>query len=139
MQTRKGSEAMPVDIRLISLRDFIRTDLVGVVDFETTKAAVTELAKATLECGVPNILIDARTAVAVGVGASDMPAVVEPLLALGVDHGYRIAILNDPKDDLDRGKLFEEIARRRGIDAAVFRDFEAALTWLCKLPSRPWP
>jgi len=128
---------MPVDIRLISLRDFVRTDLVGAVDLETTKAALTELAKATSECGVPNVLIDARTAVAVGVGASDVPALIEPLLALGVDPSYRIAILNDPKDEVDHGKLFEELARRRGIDAAVFRDFEAALTWLCRLPSRP--
>ena len=128
---------MPVDIRLISLRDFVRTDLVGAVDLETTKAALIELAKATSECGVPNVLIDARTAVAVGVGASDVPALVEPLLALGVDPGYRIAILNDPKDEVDRGKLVEELARRRRIDAAVFRDFEAALTWLCRLPSRP--
>ena len=128
---------MPVDIRLISLRDFLRTDLVGALDLETSKAAVVELAKATSECGVPNVLIDARMAVAVGIGTSDMPALVEPLLALGVDPGYRIAILNDPKDEVDRGKLFEELARGRGIEAAVFRDFEAALTWLCKLPSRP--
>jgi hypothetical protein len=59
------------------------------------------------------------------------------LLSLGIDPAYRIAILNDPKDQIDRGKLFEEGARERGLDAAVFRDFEAALTWLCRLPSGP--
>ena len=119
---------MPVDIRLISLRDFVRTELVGAVDLETSKAALTELARSTAECGVPNIL---------DVGASDVAALVEHLLALEVDPGYRIAILNDPKDGVDRGKLFEEHARRLGIDAAVFRDFEEALAWLCRLPSRP--
>jgi hypothetical protein len=28
------------------------------------------------------------------------------LLSLGIDPAYRIAILNDPKDQIDRGKLF---------------------------------
>jgi hypothetical protein len=128
---------MPVDIRLISLRDFIRTNLVGAVDLETSKAALTELAKVTSEFGVPNVLIDSRAAVAVGIGASDVAMLVEHLIAHGVNRGVRIAILNDPRDEVDRGKLFEKHARRRGIEAAEFRDFEAALTWLCKLPSPP--
>jgi hypothetical protein len=126
---------MPIDIRLISLRDFVRTDMVGTLDFEITKAALTEIVKASSECGVPNLLIDARMAIAVEVSASDIHELVMHLLSLGIDPTYRIAILNDPKDQIDRGKLFEEDARERGIDAAVFRDFEAALTWLCRLPS----
>jgi hypothetical protein len=128
---------MPIDIRLISLRDFVRTDMVGALDFETTKAALTEVVKATMECGVPNILIDTRMAIPIEFRASDVPDLVAHLLSLGIDPSYRIAILNDPKDEIDRGKLFEKDAREHGIDAAVFRDFETALNWLCSLPSVP--
>jgi hypothetical protein len=126
---------MAVDIRLISLRDFLRTDLVGAIDFETSKAALTGSVRAAAECGVPNILLDTRRATALGVTGSDVYTLVIHLLTLGIDSGYRIAILNDPKDELDRGKLFEQAARERGIDAAAFRDYEAALDWLCTIPS----
>jgi hypothetical protein len=128
---------MPVDVRLISLRDFVRSDLVGALDFETTKAVLTEIVSSTSEYGVPNILIDARKAIAVGLSASDVSELVLHLLSLGIDADYRIAILNDPKDEVDRGRLFEGYARERGVDAAVFRDFETALTWLCRVPSEP--
>jgi hypothetical protein len=120
-----------------SLRDFIRTNLVGAVALETSKAALTDLVKATSEYGVPNVLLDTRMAVAVGISASDVSSLVVHLLALGIDPEFRIAILNDPHDEIDRGKIFEKHARRRGIDAAVFRDFESALSWLCKFPSKP--
>jgi hypothetical protein len=125
---------MPIDVRLISLRDFVRSDLVGAIDFEASKAALTEVVKSSSEYGVPNILIDARRVIAVGVGASDVSELVLHLLSLGIDPGYRIAILNDPKDEIDRGKLFAGNARERGVDAAVFRDFETALACLCRLP-----
>ncbi len=130
---------MPIDVRLISLRDFVRTDVAGAFDLEATKAALTAIVKTTSECGVPNLLIDTRRVIAVEFGPADVPELVTHLLSLGIDPGYRIAILNDPPDEIDRGKLFEDCARARGIDAAVFRDFETALTWLCRLPNRRSP
>jgi hypothetical protein len=122
---------MAVDIRLVSLRDFVRTDMEGAIDFETSKVAFTGAVRSSAECGVPNILIDARRAIAVQVSTSDVYTLVMHLLSIGIDPGYRIAILNDPKDEIDRGKVFEESARAQGIDAAAFRDYEEALAWLC--------
>jgi hypothetical protein len=123
---------MGVDIRLISLQDFLRTNMVGAVDFETSRSALVETVKSAAECGVHHILLDARKAIAVRISAADVFTLVMHLLSLGVDPSYRIAILNDPKDDIDRGKLFEESARERGIDAAAFRDYETALAWLSR-------
>jgi hypothetical protein len=128
---------MAVDVRLISLRDSVRTDMVGAFDFEASKAALTASVTSGAECGVPNILIDARKAVAVGGTPADVYTLVMHLLSLGIDPGYRIAILNDPKDEIDRGKLFEQCARDQGIDAAAFRDYEIALDWLSRTPLRP--
>ena len=88
---------MPIDIRLISLRDFVRTNLDGDFDLEDSKFALTTSVVATWEAGVPNILIDARRAIAVEFGPLDVPELVMHLLDLGTDPGYRIAILNDPK------------------------------------------
>jgi hypothetical protein len=124
-----------IDIRLISLRDFIKTDVVGAIDLETSKIALTEIVRSSSKSGVPNVLIDTRMARPVKFTPTDIHTLVVHLLALGIDPEYRIAILNDPKDVIDGGKLFEEYARQRGMDVAAFRDYEAALTWLCSISS----
>jgi hypothetical protein len=128
---------MIVDIRLISLRDYLRTNLIGAIDFEVSKVALTEMVKASSAVGVPNLFVDTRMAIPVGLDASDVHELVKHLLSLEIDPGIRIAILNDPRDELDRSKLFEEYARESGIEDAVFRDYESAITWLCQLPRNP--
>ena len=126
---------MSVDIRLVSLRDFIRTDVAGTFDLEGSKAVLTEIVKSSDECGVPNVLIDVRMIRPEKVEPADIYTLVMHLLSLGIDPGHRFAILNDPQLELDGGKLFEQCARERGIDAAAFRDYEATLAWLCRVPS----
>jgi len=42
----------------------------------------------------------------------------------------RMAVVNSPKDDFDRGAFLELCAVNRGYDLKAFRDFEAAFTWL---------
>ena len=84
--------------------------------------------------GVPNVLVDTRMAFPVNFSTVDVYTLVMHLLSLGVDPSYRFALLNDPKDEIDRGRLFETYARERGINARAFRHFEEALTWLCEEP-----
>jgi hypothetical protein len=52
------------------------------------------------------------------------------LMSLGFDRGRKLAILNDPPDDFDRGKLFEHCAVQHGMKVAAFHEFEPALEWL---------
>ena len=47
---------MIVDIRLVSLRDYLRTNLIGAIDYEVSKVALTEMVKASSAVGVPNLL-----------------------------------------------------------------------------------
>ncbi len=41
-----------------------------------------------------------------------------------------MVIVNDPKEEIDRAKLFEHCAQHQGMDVATFHDFEEALAWL---------
>jgi hypothetical protein len=121
---------MPFDIRRISIADFLRTDVTGVFDFGATKSLLTEVVESSFRSGIHRVLVDVRSARSENMDASDIYTLVMHLMSLGLERGHRLAILNDPPDDFDRGKLFEQCAVRHGMNVAAFRDFESALEWL---------
>jgi len=121
---------MPFEIRQISIADFLRTDITGVFDFEATKVLLSEIVESCFRAGITRMLIDTRAARPRNIGVSDIYTLVMHLMLLGIDSHHRLAILNDPPDEFDRAKLFEECAALQGMNVAAFRDFEAALEWL---------
>jgi hypothetical protein len=121
---------MPFDIRRISIADYLRTDVTGVFDFEATRSLLTEVVESCFRSGIHRVLVDVRSARPENIGVSDIYTLVMHLISLGLERGHRLAILNDPPDDFDRGKLFEQCAVQQGMNVAAFRDFEAALAWL---------
>jgi hypothetical protein len=121
---------MPFDIRRISFADFLRTDVTGVFDFEATRSLLAEIVESSFRSGINRVLVDVRSARTENIDTSDIYTLVMHLMSLGLERGHRLAILNDPPDDLDRGKLFEQCAVRLGMNVAAFRDFESALEWL---------
>jgi hypothetical protein len=125
-----GAAAMSFDIRRISIPDFLRTDVMGVFDFEATRSLLTQIVASTFRSGIHRILVDVRAARLANIGVADIYTLVMHLMALGLDRGHKLAILNDPPEEFDGGKLFEQCAVRQGMNVAAFRDFEAALEWL---------
>jgi hypothetical protein len=121
---------MSFDIRRISIADFLRTDATGTFDFEATKSLITEIVESSFRSGIDRILIDVRSARPENIDVADIYTLVMHLMALGLDRGHKLAILNDPPDGFDGGKLFEHCAVQQGLNVATFRDFEAALEWL---------
>jgi hypothetical protein len=121
---------MPFDIRRISIADFLRTDVTGVFDFEGTKSLLTEIVGSTFRSGINRVLVDVRAARAAHIDVADIYTLVMHVMSLGLDRGHKLAILNDPPEEFDGGKLFEQCAVRQGMNVAAFRDFEAALKWL---------
>ena len=121
---------MPYDIRAISSRDFLRTDVNGFVDFPISKKILAEIASACAENENHHILLDTREATT-NLSATDVYELVLALQALGFGgNQHRIGVLNRPKDDFDRARFFELCARNRGFNVRAFRDFEEALLWL---------
>jgi hypothetical protein len=119
------------DIQLVHLRDFLRMDVNGVIDLESTKALFMEIATASAKHGNHHILMDVRDIPPGGqLSVVDIWKIASSLEELGIGLHNRIAILNAPQDDFDRAAFLETCATNRGFNIRAFRDFEKALYWL---------
>jgi hypothetical protein len=119
-----------VDKRLVSIREFVRYDVSGSFDYAASKEAISTIVTACSEAGVTEMLVDTRDVVMTEVNASDVFSLLMHFFSLKPDPGLRIAILSDPKDEIDRAMIFAEGAAVRGQKVAAFRDFESAMEWL---------
>ncbi|HEY7533296.1 MAG TPA: hypothetical protein VH681_11010 [Nitrospiraceae bacterium] len=120
---------MAFDMRVIPISEFLRTDVSGTIDFEASRAILRELLAVCAQHNVRHILIDTREASSKATSV-DVWSLANDLGNLGVSTTHRIAILNRPKDDFDRGAFLELCATNRGYQLRAFRDFELAFTWL---------
>ena len=120
---------MSYDLRIIPISEFLRTDVSGEIDLQETRAVLKELLVVCSEKNIHNILIDGREASS-RASTVDVWTLANDLGSLGMSTEHRIAILNRPKDDFDRGAFLELCAMNRGYQLRAFRDFESAFTWL---------
>jgi hypothetical protein len=120
---------MSYDMRVIPISEFLRTDVSGVIDLQASRAVLKELLGICLRENIHHILIDTREASSRS-STVDVWTLANDLGSLGMSNQHRIAILNRPKDDFDRGAFLELCATNRGYQLRAFRDFESAFTWL---------
>jgi hypothetical protein len=124
-------EPMTASHRVVSIKDFLRTNLEGTADFEATKAVFEEIIAACKASSINRILLDIREVYGTDVGVTEVFLLVMHLLSLDLARDFQMAIVNRPKDELDRAKIFEHSARLQGVNVASFDDdFEGALMWL---------
>jgi hypothetical protein len=130
---------MAHDIRLVHVRDFLRRDVDGAIDVKSSKRLLKEVANGSVERDNHRIFIDIRDIPRGSkLSAVDILEIARILGELGFGPHNRIAILNDPKDDFDRGAFLETCAVNRSINIRAFRDFEKAHFWLagdCAVPA----
>lgn len=120
---------MAYNLRVIPVGEFLRTDVTGVVDLQTSRELLRGLMAICMQESLDRILIDGREARSEG-SLLDVWTLAKDLGGLGVAPGYRVAVLNRPKDDFDRVAFLELCATNRGYQLKAFRDFETAFTWL---------
>lgn len=120
---------MSYDLRIIPISEFLRTDVSGEINLQATQAVLKELLVVCSRKNIHNILIDGREASS-RASTVDVWTLANDLGSLGMTTEHRIAILNRPKDDFDRGAFLELCAMNRGYQLRAFRDFESAFTWL---------
>lgn len=130
---------MPHDIRVISAREFLRADVQGQPDLAASRQILEELAAAGGADPGRDILLDVRDTGAPVLTSVDLFELVQVFRKLGLGVLNRIAILRRVKDEFDRARFFEMLATDRGLNVAVFEDFEPAFTWLhgSGEPARP--
>jgi hypothetical protein len=120
---------MAFDLRVIPIREFMKTDITGMVDLNASRDMLSELMAACKRENMTRILIDCREASSPST-VLDVWTLAKDLGSLGVTHENRVAVLNRPKDDFDRAAFLELCATNRGYQLRAFREFEVAFTWL---------
>ena len=118
---------MTVEVRIIPIKEFLRTDVSGNLDLERSLIILSHLVEECTKHNVDRILIDTREATS-NASMLDVWTLARKLTHSGLR--AQVAVVNRPKDDFDRGAFLELCAMNRGYQLKAFRDFEAAFTWL---------
>lgn len=121
---------MPQNIQIIAAKEYVRSDISGKVDLQTSITILKELAEAHARTANSDILLDTRAADGTAMSGLDIYELVICLRDLGLGRANKIAVLYTVTDGLDRGKMFEMLAQDRGLQVSAFQDFESAYNWL---------
>jgi hypothetical protein len=119
---------MPVNIKVIRPKDFIKTTVTGVLDFAVSRQALLEIASQIEQPGEYEILVDTREAEP-ALSIVDIFQLGEALAAHPSLRRSKIAFLKSKKDS-PQAEFLETITANRGVRAQVFTDFEEAMIWL---------
>jgi hypothetical protein len=120
---------MTYDVRVIPIREFMKTNITGEIDLHASREMLARLMAACKRENMTRILIDTRDATSHAT-VTDVWTLARDLESLGVTAENRVAVLNRPKDEFDRAAFLELVAGNRGYHIRAFREFEDAFTWL---------
>ncbi len=128
---------MAVNVRVVPIKEFLRTDIAGHLDLQTSRSLLHSIMKACKKQNVDRVLIDTREATS-DASVLDVWTLASDLTSVGLSSQHRLAVVNRPKDEFDRAEFLEVCASNRGFQLKAFREFEAAFTWLTEgEPSTP--
>jgi hypothetical protein len=120
---------VPIDVKIVPAREFIRTKANGEFDLEGTKELFLAVFSKMKEANVSEVVMDLRE-LSTKMTSFDIYELLSVLDHMGSWSTWKIAIVYRPKDDFDRAKFFELCAQNRGYQVGAFQDFEEAITWL---------
>ena len=120
---------MPHDIKIVPANEFVRTNAKGEFDLEETKNLLLTVLSKMKDANIYDVVLDVREAYSKMTGVEVLKLFTH-LHHLGSLSNRKIAIVYRPKDDLDRAKMFEVCAQKRGYQVGAFENFEEAITWL---------
>jgi hypothetical protein len=116
-------------IKIVPANEFVRTNAKGEFDLEETKNLLLTVLSKMKDANIYDVVLDVREAYSKMTGVEVLKLFTH-LHHLGSLSNRKIAIVYRPKDDLDRAKMFEVCAQKRGYQVGAFQDFEEAITWL---------
>ena len=124
---------MPVDLRIIRVRDFVELATRGSRDLASMKTALAEAASTYGAFSQYDLLVDTRgaeTQLSV-LDIWELAAYAAKVVHQGPPESFtaKIAVLC-PLEDFDRAKFFELCAENRGLNIRAFTSFEDVFEWL---------
>jgi hypothetical protein len=119
---------MPVNVKVIHTRDFIKTTATGVLDFTASQQGLLDIASQIKQPGEYEVLVDTREAKVV-LSVTQVVQLGEALANHPSLRRSKIGFLT-PMSDADQAAFLETVAVNRGVSIRTFTDFEQAITWL---------
>jgi hypothetical protein len=119
---------MPINVKIIHTKDFIKTTATGILDFEASKQSILDIASHITQPGEYDVLVDTRAAEAT-LSITDLYELGQSLADHPALHQSKIGILV-PERAMDQAAFFETVAVNRGFRIKAFTNFEQAITWL---------
>ena len=120
---------MPFNLQIVPAREFIRNNVNGEFDLESTKEVLLSVFSKMKNLDVSEVVLDVREA-STKMTAFDLYQLLSIFDKVVHKGSWKIAIVNRPKDDFDRAKFFELCAQNRGYQVGAFQVFEEAVAWL---------
>ena len=121
---------MPVNVKVINAKEFIRTTVSGALDFAESQRAILDIASQIKQPGEYEVLIDIRGAETI-LSIADLYELAVALTGQSSLIDSKIGLLVPmTMNDVDQAHFFETVAQNRGARIRVFTDFEEAITWL---------
>ncbi len=121
---------MEWDFRFLPDSGIVSVKTTGDLDYDRMIEFITAAAAAMAEHGADRILVDHRDAV-LKLSPTSVYRIPAVEVAHGLDRRYRVAVIYDPlttrEEDVSN---YEGVMRSNGLPHRMFRDADAALTWL---------
>lgn len=119
---------MPVNLKVINTKDFIKTTITGKFDFATSKQALLDIISLIKQPGEYDVLVDTREAKSM-LSTLNIHELGEVLANHPILRRSRICVLV-PANEINDAGFFETVAVNRGVHIKAFTDFEQAIKWL---------
>jgi len=119
---------MPVNLKVINTKDFIKTTVIGTLDFAASKQTLLDILSLIKQPGEYDVLVDTRETESL-LSITDHYELGEALASHPMLRRSRICLLV-PTKDVDKAGFFETVTVNRGAQTKVFADFEQAIAWL---------
>ena len=119
---------MPINLKVINTKDFIKTTVTGTLDFAASKQALLDILSLIKQPGEYDVLVNTREAESL-LSIINLYELGEALASHPILRRSRICLLV-PTKDIDKAGFFETVAVNRGVQIKAFADFEQAITWL---------
>jgi hypothetical protein len=127
---------MATKIKVITARDFLEVTTNGVINIDTSRQLLIDIAKAEQSPADYELLVDFR-------GTQDNLSIMDiyQLAAELYQHGdtfrRKIALLVVPGINFEHARFFENCSRNRGFLVNAFTDYEKAMHWILSIDDNP--
>jgi hypothetical protein len=120
---------MATKIKVITARDFLEVTPDGVIDIDTSRQLLADIANAEKGVVDYDLLVDFRDAL-LKMSVVDVYQIVAELPRQISDFMRKVALLVNPGVDFDPASFFETCSHNRGFQINAFSDYEKAMRWL---------